>query len=176
MRVKDVMRRNPRRCAPADTIATAATAMAEVDCGVLPVVGERGQVMGVITDRDICLALARCDRRPSEVSVESVMTSPVHTCRANDELRRALATMRAGRVRRLPVVGAAGELEGLLSMDDVVLQARALETEVFTGPFYVDIAETLKAINCHPVPKSPAGRQVAASLAVWGFERSVGHA
>jgi CBS domain-containing protein len=162
MKVKEVMRKNPRLCAPAHTLATAAAAMAEVDCGVLPVVGERGKVVGVITDRDICLALARGDRRPSEVTVEAVMRrSPVHTCRANDEVRRALAIMREGRVRRLPVVGAGGELEGLLSIDDVVLEARALATADFSGPFYIDIAETFKAINQHRVPEGTESRPAA---------------
>jgi predicted transcriptional regulator len=121
------------------------------------VVGERGKVVGVITDRDICLALARSDQRPSEVTVETVMTSPVHTCHSDDELRRALVTMREERVRRLPVIGTTGELEGLLSLDDVVLRARALETEDFNGPFYVDVALTLKAINRHPVPMVAGG-------------------
>jgi CBS domain-containing protein len=157
MKVRDVMRKKPRFCEPRHTLAAAGVTMGEVDCGVLPVVGERGKVVGVITDRDICLALTRGDRRPSEVTVETVMTSPVHTCRSDDELRRALVTMRDGRVRRLPVIGTAGELEGLLSLDDVVLQARALESEDFTGPFYVDVALTLKAINRHPVPVVPEG-------------------
>jgi CBS domain-containing protein len=60
--------------------------------------------------------------------------------------------MRERRVRRLPVVGERGELVGLLSLDDVVLAARVLETDEFSGPFYVDIVETLKVINRHLVP------------------------
>jgi signal-transduction protein with cAMP-binding, CBS, and nucleotidyltransferase domain len=101
------------------------------------------------------LALARDDRRPSEVEVKQVMTARVHACRPDDDMREALGTMRERRVRRLPVVSAGGELVGLLSLDDVVLQARALETADFSGPFYLDIAETLKAINQHLVPAVP---------------------
>jgi CBS domain-containing protein len=53
--------------------------MAGVDCGVLPVVGERSRVVGVITDRDICLALTTSDRRPSEVAVYEAMSGHVYT-------------------------------------------------------------------------------------------------
>jgi CBS domain-containing protein len=152
MKVREVMRKKPRFCEPGNTLAAAATAMAEVDCGVLPVVGPRKKVVGVITDRDICLALARGDRRPSEVTVDEVASGAVYACKPGDDVRSALETMRQRRVRRLVVVGEAGGLEGLLSLDDVVLRARALETADFSGPFYVDIAETLKAINQHAVP------------------------
>jgi Mg/Co/Ni transporter MgtE len=154
------MRKKPHCCEAQDDLAAAGRAMAEVDCGVLPVVAERGKLVGVITDRDICLALTRKDRRPSEVSVQETMSRRVHTCRSADDVRTALATMRERRVRRLPVLDESGALAGLLSLDDVVLKARALETEDFTGPFYVDIAETLKAINQHLVP-AVAGRRSA---------------
>ena len=168
MKVRDVMRKKPRSCEPGNSLAAAAAAMAEVDCGVLPVVGARKKVVGVITDRDICLALARGDRRPSEVTVGEVASGLVYTCHADDDIRSALDTMRQRRVRRLAVVGDAGELFGLLSLDDVVLRARALETANFTGPFYVDIAETMKAINQHAVPavrerRAPPARPRAAA-------------
>jgi CBS domain-containing protein len=141
----DVMRRSPRVCDPNETLADAGETMAGVDCGVLPVVGERGKVAGVITDRDICLALTTSDRRPSEVAVYDVMSGHVYTCRPDDDLRSALQTMREHHVRRLPVVDAEGVIEGILSLDDVVLHARA--EQEFTGPFHGDVADTLKAIN-----------------------------
>jgi CBS domain-containing protein len=109
-------------------------------------------VVGVITDRDICLAVTRGNRGAAEIQVGEVSSRPPHTCRASDDVRDALAIMRKRRVRRLPVVGERGELVGLLSLDDVVLAARALETEEFRGPFYVDIVETLKAITRRQVP------------------------
>jgi CBS domain-containing protein len=147
----EVMRRNPRVCDPHQTLADAGETMAGVDCGVLPVVGGRGQVIGVITDRDVCLALTTSDRRPSEVAVYEVMSGHVYTCRSDDDLRSALQTMREHHVRRLPVVDAEGVIEGILSLDDVVLHARA--EQEFTGPFHGDVADTLKAINKREAPK-----------------------
>jgi CBS domain-containing protein len=151
MKVMEAMSKKPRFCEPSHSIAVAGRTMAQVDCGVLPVV-DRARVVGVITDRDICLAVTGGDREAAEIRVEEVMSAPPHTCRASDDVRHALATMRERRVRRLPVVGERGELEGLLSLDDIVLAARVLETDEFSGPFYVDIVETLKVINRRLVP------------------------
>lgn len=156
MRVRDVMRKQPRVCAPEDTVATAGRIMAEVDCGVLPVMQATDELVGILTDRDVALAVARTDVRPSELTVEQVMTRKVASCCGADDLRSAMATMRERRVRRLPVLGEKGVLEGILSLDDVVLEAKAVAGEQFTGPFYVDVAETLKAINRHQVPAAPA--------------------
>lgn len=156
MKVRDIMKRDPCVSAPGNDLAKAGMQMAEADCGFLPVIGEEERVVGVITDRDVCLALARRDRRPSEVQVRLVMSGEVYTCRADDDIRRALRTMRERRVRRLPVVDDEGRLHGVLSLDDVVLEAQAIETEAFHGPLYADIAQTLKAINFHRTPV-PAG-------------------
>jgi len=152
MKVRDIMQGEVRLCSPDNDLSAAGRMMAEVGCGVLPVVGEGDRVLGMLTDRDICLAVAKDNRRPSEIPVREAMTRGVFSCHPDDSLRRALKTMRERRVRRLPVVDDHGELRGLLSLDDVVLEARAVATEGFDGPFYSDVATTLRAINQRPVP------------------------
>ena len=152
MRVLDIMRREVMVCTPESTLASAGRHMAEADCGVLPVVDEASRVVGMLTDRDVCITLALRDRRPSEVTVRQAMSGDVYSCRVGDDIREALATMRQRRVRRLPVVDADRHLAGILSLDDVVLEARPFEGPGFTGPVYGDIAETLKAICAQPVP------------------------
>jgi CBS domain-containing protein len=119
--------------------------MAEAGCGFLPVL-ENGRVIGVVTDRDICLALARLDRRPALTEVREVMSRELFSCDVSAEVGVALGAMRAHGVRRLPVLDAKGKLQGVLSLDDVALAARTFETEGFTGPLYPDIATTLQAI------------------------------
>jgi CBS domain-containing protein len=74
------------------------------------------------------------------------MSGEVYLCHPDDDIRQALGVMRERKVRRLPVVGPGG-LEGILSLDDVVLEAQAVATESFSGPFYSDITQTLKAVN-----------------------------
>jgi CBS domain-containing protein len=116
--VKELMTRDCKACDPSDSLASAAMRMWDGDCGILPVI-EAGKVVGVITDRDICMALALKGCRPNEQAVGEVMTAAVHTCSPQDDVVEALATMGRRRVRRLVVVEG-GTLAGMLSMNDVV--------------------------------------------------------
>jgi CBS domain-containing protein len=92
---------------------------------VLPVVGDEERVVGVITDRDLCLAVATRDRRPSEIQVRQAISGEVFTCGEDDEVLAALDTMRRRGVRRLPVLDRFERLVGLLSLDDLFAEARA---------------------------------------------------
>lgn len=157
MRVGDVMLTRPRFCRATETLADAGSLMAEVGAGVLPVVDDTGKVVGMVTDRDICCNLARLDRRPGEVTVEAVAGETVWACAADDDIASALRTMRDHKVRRLPVLDGSGGLEGLLTLDDVVLEAQIFETREFHGPYYTDIVETLQAIVRHAPPALAAG-------------------
>ena len=154
MRVYSAMKREPCSCTPETDLAAAGRMMARVGCGFLPVVDAGRRVVGVITDRDICLSLSSRDEKPSAVRVQDVISGEVYSCSAEDELTEALNTMREFGVRRLPVVDLENRIAGILSLDDVVLESRALGSEHFTGPFYSDIARTLKAICSHPMPAS----------------------
>lgn len=151
MRVRDIMKHEVSVCSPDTDLVDVARTMNEVGCGILPVV-EQGQVVGVVTDRDVCLAIAEEGRPPRERTVREIMSKEVHDCRPHEDVRDAMATMRHDKVRRLPVVDETQKVVGLLSLDDVVLEARAFESTGFDGPLYTDIALTLKAICEHDVP------------------------
>lgn len=122
MKVKDIMTVGPRSCTPDTTLAAAATLMWEGDCGVLPVLDE-GELVGIVTDRDMFIALGTRNTRAVHVRVGAVATHPVSTCGPDDEVGSALATMKLARVRRLPVVDAEGKLLGVISINDIVLAA-----------------------------------------------------
>jgi CBS domain-containing protein len=120
MRVRDVMTKRVGTCSPGADLAAAAMVMWRHDCGVVPVVKEDGhQVVGVITDRDVCMAVATRHRRAEEIRVDEVMSGKLFRVTPDDDLKTALATMRRERVRRLPVVNAHGRLEGLVSLTDI---------------------------------------------------------
>jgi CBS domain-containing protein len=121
--VGEVMTRNARSCRPEDTLAAAAVAMCEADCRFLPVVDEAGHPVGVVTDGDICLLGSTSHRRLSEMSVRDAMSGSPVTCRAEDGVLDALRVMRERRIRHMPVVGAQGVLEGVVSLTDIVLEA-----------------------------------------------------
>ena len=149
MRVLDICSRNVIGCRLNTNLATVGWMMWESDCGVVPVLDELGKVIGVITDRDICMAAATKHRPASEITVQEVCSGKVYTCRLNDEVRTALETMRTNCVRRLPVVDAEGKIQGLLSLNDVALAARA-ETRARPGEVtYADLALTLQAVCRH---------------------------
>jgi CBS domain-containing protein len=99
--------------------------MWEQDCGVLPVVTSDRTVSGMITDRDICVALATRGLTADRIAVHDVIAGTAYTCSVDDDAIVALKTMKSQRVRRLPVVDAEGRLKGILSLNDVMTHAGA---------------------------------------------------
>ena len=122
MKVRDIMTEPPVTCTPETSLGVAARLMREADYGTLPVVDSRGHLAGIITDRDICLVLAATNRNAQHVSVHEVMTRRVFSARLDDDVQVALATMKDARVRRLPVCDDFGHLEGILSIEDIVVR------------------------------------------------------
>ncbi|OFW13983.1 MAG: hypothetical protein A3F70_08680 [Acidobacteria bacterium RIFCSPLOWO2_12_FULL_67_14] len=148
MKVREIMTEAPLTCSPETSLAVAAHLMQEADYGTLPVLDARGMVVGIVTDRDICLALARTNRNAVNIAVHEVMTTKVVSARPGDEVRGALATMKVARVRRLPVRDESGRLQGMLSIEDIVL--RGLQGDG-VGPD--EIVSALRAMYVRmPVP------------------------
>jgi|SRR5579871_4280462 len=156
MRVEDVMTRDVSSCNPRTSAAAAAELMWTRDCGVLPVLEDSGRVVGVVTDRDLFIALGTQNRNASEIPVGAVMHREPSLCAPDDDVRKALKTMAQQRVHRLPVVDKSGELKGILSMNDVVLQAKAEANGVFKD----DVIRTLRAI-CEHRPPAQSNQAVA---------------
>ncbi|MGB7220192.1 MAG: CBS domain-containing protein [Vicinamibacterales bacterium] len=147
MTVKDVMTRKVGACPREADLSAAVKVMAEHDCGFVPVIDSHAAVVGVITDRDVCNAVATLSRPPSLIAVSEVMSHPVRACFPDEALTTVLVTMGKHRVRRLPVLDKkTGRLQGVLSIDDVVLASRRRGS-----PTSEDIVDALKAI-CRPRP------------------------
>ena len=152
MKVEEIMSGNPSVCDLNESLAEAAKKMWDADCGVLPVLKDGQEVVGLITDRDICMAIAMRDCNPASVSAEEVITGEVYSVTPEDEIQNALQVMREHRVRRLPVISADGELKGMLSLNDLISKAEK-ESSRKTPPIaYGDVINTFKAICAHPVP------------------------
>lgn len=152
MKVKEIMTPDVKAIWLTESLADAAELMWKNDCGVLPVIKDGRKVIGLITDRDICMAAVMRDSKPSGVSIEEVMTGQVYCVNPEDDLDQALEIMQEHKVRRVPVVSAEGELEGILSMNDVVLHAEAAEDASTDGIGYGEVMKTFQAICRHPVP------------------------
>jgi CBS domain-containing protein len=150
MKVKDVMRQRAAFCSPDMTLATATELLLKNGCGCLPVVGEGGNVIGMITDRDMCVALGTRGERPTQILVWEAMQHKLFTCSPEDTIHCALKTMRSGKVRRLPVIDRRGVLQGILSIDDIAQRAQ-LHTGS-EGICFEDVVRTCQTISTRTSP------------------------
>lgn len=155
MKVKEVMTPDARAIWITESLADAAKEMWENDCGILPIIKDGRKVVGMITDRDICMASAMKDRNPSSISVEEVITGTVYAAKPDEDVQHALQTMREHKIRRLPVLNPEGELEGILSMNDIVLHAKSRNGKKPPIEF-AEVVKTYQAICEHPVPMTKA--------------------
>ncbi len=136
-------------CRPETNLAAAGALMWENDCGALPVVSDGRKVTGILTDRDICIGLTTGDRRSSQLTAGEVATKQAVVCKPKDEILAAITSMHNEKIRRLPVVNDEGGLKGIVSMDEVVLQAKKGNRQKKPDVSYDDVVETLRAIYEH---------------------------
>jgi CBS domain-containing protein len=143
VKVKDIMTTNVRKCFMSDSLATAAQLMWDHDCGCVPVLNEHAQLVGMLTDRDICMAAFFQGVPISGVKVSAVMSRQLFDCTSDDDLSVAERIMRDKKVRRLPVLNEEGRLVGLLSLSDI---ARGADEEYARGAAnrYVTDAEVAR--------------------------------
>jgi len=106
------------------TLDDAARLMWDHDIGAVPVVDDQGNAIGMITDRDICMAAYTQGKPLHELAVAPVMATQLITCRADDPISRAEELMRTGQVRRLPVLDGSNQVIGMFSLNDLARVAR----------------------------------------------------
>ncbi len=158
MKIQAIMNQAVKSCNPETNLAAAAMIMWDNDCGFIPIVSSDQKVLGVITDRDICMAVATKHRRAEEITVGEVGLSqehPIFSCQPDDDVRMALETMSRQRIRRLPVVNKEGVLIGVLSMNDIVLNAHELflpKGKKTATSSYEDIISTYRSLCEHRLP------------------------
>jgi len=128
MNVRDIMTQNPECCSVTTPLPEVARLMVECNCGEIPVVGDTGLLVGVITDRDItCRAVAR-DRNPLELTAQDCMSSPVVTVRADTSVEECCECMEVNQVRRVPVVDSHGRCCGIVAQADIARRAPERQT------------------------------------------------
>jgi CBS domain-containing protein len=140
MKIKHVMTKDPTCCVPSDTAQRAASLMRDEQAGVVPVIeNEQSQkIVGVLTDRDLCMNVVAEGRDPGTTRVEDCMTSTVVSCSSQDAVEKATELMRENQIRRIPVVDEQRRLVGIISMADIVGRANVKTTETH---------ETLKSVS-----------------------------
>jgi CBS domain-containing protein len=161
MKVEQLMTRNVQTCGPEDRLNAAARIMWEGDCGCVPVVEREAgaaRVIGMITDRDICVAAYTQGRPLSDITVGSAMARDVRLCRATDSIGTAVKILEQSQLHRLPVLDRDDHLIGLLSLADI---AREAARERGRGTKEVSDAQVGELVEAISAPRSP--REVAAA-------------
>ena len=144
------MTRDVATVTPNATLEQAAQLMWEADCGAIPIIDGGDLVVGMITDRDICMASLIQGKLLSEIPVMSVAATEPCVAREDDPVEVIESLMRTHQVRRIPIVDHARRLSGIVSLTDIARHTRrngghhdALSPEV--------VANTLAAISApHP--------------------------
>jgi CBS domain-containing protein len=158
MNVDHFMSHDVKSCMPADSLTDAAMVMWERDCGFVPVVdAPNGALVGVITDRDICMAVATKHRPMDSIPVGEVMNRQLITCSSTDDVQVAMDRMAAGQVHRMPVVDKKSHIKGVISLNDLVLAAaESSEIRKSSAVSYNDVVKVLKAVSAHRLPAAVA--------------------
>src|SRR5690606_41495307 len=102
--IADIMTRQVESISQNENVQKAAQMMRDANVGILPVT-DGNQLLGVITDRDICMRVVAEGREPSITYVQQVMTKDVVTCPPDTEIRQAVELMPRQPIRRLRSVG-----------------------------------------------------------------------
>jgi CBS domain-containing protein len=154
MTIEPIMSRDVHHCRPDHTLDYAASQLWEHDCGSLPVCADDGggepRVIGMLTDRDICMAALFQGKPLHELKVADSMSRDIRVSKLDDRLEDVELLMRERRIRRVPVTDESGRLVGIVSLADFARAARGGETSrQAEGVSERDVGHTLAAI-CEP--------------------------
>jgi len=119
---KEIMTRNPECCEEEDSVTVAVNIMKDLDCGIVPVVSSHSinKIVGVVTDRDICMYTVGNDLQPSNVAARDCMTPTPITCREDVSVSAAISLMKEHSIRRLVITDDDNRVTGVLSQSDIV--------------------------------------------------------
>lgn len=125
MKVKEIMTMDPLCCERSATAHKAANLMLELDVGIVPVVDNEQDkhIVGVVTDRDLCLSIVAAGRDPTSTRLEECMSSAIVSCSPEDDVATVFDLMNAHQVRRIPVLDGEKHVAGIVSTKDIALNA-----------------------------------------------------
>jgi CBS domain-containing protein len=148
MNIQEIMSKPAVTCRPSDTLNIAAQLMWQHDCGAIPVVNDDNSVVGMITDRDICMATYTRGSAPQAIQISDAMAKQVFSCHPDESLDAAERLMSDNQIRRIPVVDGDNRPVGLLSLNDIARYAASSRKK---NGIDREVTQTLAAI-CQPRP------------------------
>jgi CBS domain-containing protein len=125
----EVMTKNPVCCLPDDMVTKMAQLMLSENIGSIPVIEneQTKKLIGIVTDRDLALKIVAKGQDAKSTKVESVMTRHIVTCRAEDDLQKAIDAMAEHQLRRIPVVDNDDKIVGIIAQADVATRVNLPE-------------------------------------------------
>lgn len=123
MKVKDIMSHPVEEIRSDETIYQAARLMHMADVGLLPI-WEDGDIVGVLTDRDIAVRVVAAGLNPQETRVAAAMSADVVCCSEDSSIQDAAVIMGENKVRRLLVLSRVNEVSGILSIADIAMKVK----------------------------------------------------
>ena len=147
MKIDEIMTRDVRGILPDETLGTAAQIMWENDCGAVPVVDADGRLIGIVTDRDICMAAQLQGAPLHDSRVSSAMARDVKTCSPRDTPVTVQAIMQQNKIRRVPVVDDQGRLVGIVTLGDLAYLVSRNPDAGGDGMTLTAVAHTLAAVS-----------------------------
>lgn len=135
MRVSEVMKHDPVCCIRTTSVMNAVRMLREFDIGFLPVIDDlwTRKLIGVVTDRDLCLAALGEQHDPTLTTVEDCMATDPVTCTPDRDIREILAAMAEHQIRRLPVVDQGNHVRGIVGIADVIRHNAADPRDIWTA-------------------------------------------
>lgn len=127
MNIESIMTKQPVCCSPAATAQDVAQMMREHDVGAIPVVSDlvSKQLIGIITDRDLCVSAMADGKDPRTTPIADYFTKAVITCTPEDTLQACEQKMKQHRIRRIPVVDKQNSCVGIVVQADIARVDRA---------------------------------------------------
>jgi CBS domain-containing protein len=124
--VRSIMTENVFTCLVDESLNQAARIFWERNCGAVPVVDAEGKLLGMLTDRDICIAAYTQGRPLGDINAASVMSRAVHSASPSDSIERVLKIMSDAQVHRVPIVDEQQRVVGIVAMADIARWLRQL--------------------------------------------------
>lgn len=124
MKVKEIMlAESLKTCTTQTKLLEAVKIMKDANIGALPILDDKKKVVGMVTDRDIALALAALKVPVADATIGDVVLLKLHSVNVDADLNEALKEMRTKKVGRLPVLDKEGKLKGLLSIHNLLMKS-----------------------------------------------------
>ena len=156
MKISELMSRPVYTCRTTDTLDRAAALMWEHDIGTVAVVNDTDELVGMVTDRDACMASYTRGRALRDIPVDVAMSNHVVACVAEDSDAAVAQMMAKHKLRRIPVIDEARRPIGMVSLNDLArTMARGRDVPASS------VAGTLAAISEHRQPDRGNSKRAA---------------